>query len=209
MYESNLKEIKAKYRAIRDRAFKNYLELFQISYILKGQSLTSITLEKFKEFKLTQQVIDESIKVYQLPKGSSQHMGIEAQSFDNQIKQFDTSNKDIISNFKSEFINRVDFLIDEDNFIKFYQGVDCCGYCETSKQQFKDLIESGKIKTKRLSTRGRNFEVDQIKPNKGYIGGNLILACYWCNNAKTDEFSHKEFKLIANGIGEAFRMRLK
>ncbi|WP_188117205.1 hypothetical protein [Campylobacter concisus] len=34
------------------------------------------------------------------------------------------------------------------------------------------------------------------------------MACYWCNNAKTDEFSPEEFKPIAEGIREVWNKRL-
>ena len=37
---------------------------------------------------------------------------------------------------------------------------------------------------------------------------NVVLACYWCNNAKTDEFSPNEFKEIARGINEVWKRRL-
>ena len=35
------------------------------------------------------------------------------------------------------------------------------------------------------------------------------MACYWCNNAKTDEFSPEEFKPIAEGIRKAWNERLR
>jgi hypothetical protein len=35
------------------------------------------------------------------------------------------------------------------------------------------------------------------------------MACYWCNNAKTDEFTAEEFEHIGIAIGELFKERLK
>jgi len=37
------------------------------------------------------------------------------------------------------------------------------------------------------------MEIDRIEPNKEYTPDNCVLACYWCNNAKSDEFSSHEF----------------
>jgi hypothetical protein len=35
------------------------------------------------------------------------------------------------------------------------------------------------------------------------------MSCYWCNNAKTDEFDDIEFKPIGELIGKTLRKRLK
>jgi len=35
------------------------------------------------------------------------------------------------------------------------------------------------------------------------------MACYWCNNAKTDEFDGDEFKEIGEAIKKVWKKRLK
>ncbi len=35
------------------------------------------------------------------------------------------------------------------------------------------------------------------------------MSCYWCNNAKTDEFDAEEFKVIGLVIGTTFKVRLE
>ena len=52
------------------------------------------------------------------------------------------------------------------------------------------------------------MEVVRIELNKGYEEGNLVLSCYWCNNAKTDEFTATEFKPIGELIGQTLKARL-
>ena len=52
-------------------------------------------------------------------------------------------------------------------------------------------------------------KIDRKLPNLEYSEENCCMACYWCNNAKTDEFSPKEFKPIAEGIRKAWNERLK
>ena len=42
-----------------------------------------------------------------------------------------------------------------------------------------------------------------------YNADNCVLACYWCNNAKTDAFTDKEFKPIGIEIGKKIREILK
>ncbi len=82
-----------------------------------------------------------------------------------------------------------------DEFEKWY-GVDSkdrqCEYCLIRESEIKDLINQGKIYTKRLTTRGRTMEVDRKDPKGHYQINNLVMSCYWCNNAKTDEFSYAE-----------------
>ena len=51
---------------------------------------------------------------------------------------------------------------------------------------------------------------DNVSSNKiTYSLNNIVLACYWCNNAKTDTFSPKDFKPIARGINQVWNEKLK
>ncbi len=52
------------------------------------------------------------------------------------------------------------------------------------------------------------MEIDQKEPFEGYTDNNCVSSCYWCNNAKTDEFDVQEFKEIARGIYKAWSTRL-
>ena len=71
------------------------------------------------------------------------------------------------------------------------------------------MIESGQIITKRLYSRGRTLEIDRINPNDDYNMNNIVLCCYWCNNAKTDEFSYEDFIEIGKEIRKIWEKRLK
>lgn len=86
-----------------------------------------------------------------------------------------------------------------------------CGYCGVSQKQIDELDKiyeeyNGYGLTKR--PRGYKMEVDQMFPDKGYIEGNIILSCYWCNNAKTDTFLPHEFEEVARGINTVWTARL-
>lgn len=52
----------------------------------------------------------------------------------------------------------------------------------------------------RKDRRGRNLEVDRVNNDKPYSPKNCVLACYPCNNAKSDVFTHDEFIEIGNII---------
>ena len=84
-----------------------------------------------------------------------------------------------------------------------------CSYCGISLAQIEELGKNGKLNNKRSDTRGYTLEIDRMLPNLEYSKENCCMACYWCNNAKTDEFSPEEFKPIARGINEIWNKRLK
>lgn len=95
------------------------------------------------------------------------------------------------------------------SFCKFVKMLieDNCYYCGISVEQINEISSGCKLYTKR--PRGYTLEIDQIQPAKGYSDLNCVASCYWCNNAKTDEFSKNEFKNIACGINQAWNDRLQ
>lgn len=84
-----------------------------------------------------------------------------------------------------------------------------CEYCKVTEEKINTLIKNKLIYTKRNYARGRSMEVDKRDPAKPYVLSNLVMSCYWCNNAKTDEFTEEEFKSIAAQIKTVWDARLK
>lgn len=88
-----------------------------------------------------------------------------------------------------------------------------CQYCGISLEKIKKLDDFQKEKNidygLTIRNRGASLEIDQIIPKKGYIKDNMILSCYWCNNAKTDTFSASEFKEIARGINQVWNQKMR
>ncbi len=110
-------------------------------------------------------------------------------------------------NRKKKLMNGVSFQ----DFYTMYTGQElyCC-YCGITQEEINQLFAQQQVKTKRSGTRGRSLELERVRPNEDYGNlDNLKLACYWCNNAKSDEFNEMEFKPIGIEIGKALRARLK
>lgn len=111
--------------------------------------------------------------------------------------------------WKSKFKNQNDW---KDSFLKFKGWFDKvpkeCHYCKITESEIAQLTKIlGHQLTKRK--RGRKLEIDRKQPNESYsIIKNLVLSCYWCNNAKTDTFSEEEFKFIGEAIGKVWKNRL-
>lgn len=104
-----------------------------------------------------------------------------------------------------------EYFMSSEAFINWY-GSDTderyCRYCGVSESQINTLELKKEINMKRLSTRGKTLEIDRRESHKFYNQENIILSCYWCNNAKTDEFSLLDFKSIAHGINKVWKQRL-
>jgi len=78
------------------------------------------------------------------------------------------------------------------NRVKEQNGL--CEYCHLPGD-----TETYYHKHYRDGRRGFNLEVDRKDSNREYSAGNCVLACYPCNNAKSDVFS--EFLKIGKTIG--------
>ncbi len=201
---------KSRYKSIKDRSFKTFLDLFLIKCYLSDETLANATLESFYTFNYDDLEMAKCLEAFQLGSDSSEFNDKPVKVLDDAIRDWYNQTGLEIKLFNEYFNgNR---LISEDEFINFY-GHDelerACEYCEISESNIDKLIKAKLITTKRLSTRGRKMEVDRIKPNEGYIKGNILLCCYWCNNAKTDEFDAVEFLPIGKAIGEVFIKRLR
>jgi len=83
-----------------------------------------------------------------------------------------------------------------------------CHYCKLTESKTKQLWVKYPELTKRK--RGKSLEIERLEPNKHYSETeNLVFACYWCNNAKTDTFSEEEFKKVGKVIHDIWTDRLK
>jgi hypothetical protein len=80
-----------------------------------------------------------------------------------------------------------------------------CQYCGISIPEIRKVIDT--INTRRIITRGRTLEIEKRDSHQGYTKSNILLVCYWCNNAKSDEYSEGEFEPIANAIAQVWKKR--
>jgi len=90
----------------------------------------------------------------------------------------------------------------------FVKQKKCC-YCGLTEPQIAQLISKKKLTTKRINIRGKRLELEHKNPKvRNDDFKNLALACYWCNNAKTDTFTADEFKIIGRAIKKIWKARL-
>lgn len=78
-----------------------------------------------------------------------------------------------------------------------------CYYCGIPERHIETIY--WKIKgTKRPATRTR-LELDRLDPFGNYNVDNVVLACFNCNNCKSDIFSYDEFKPVGQAIATMWK----
>lgn len=114
-------------------------------------------------------------------------------------------NKNILRNVlkaSGAEIIRDDFVIDKNKFILKFVTHRVCAYCHSS---LMDLLRFCARKNPKRG-RGLSWEIDRKDPARGYEENNYAFVCYYCNNAKSDVFTEKEFrKTVGPAIGQMIR----
>lgn len=68
-----------------------------------------------------------------------------------------------------------------------------CYYCKTEEKVIAVLFEK-KFQNRKRTTRGRHLEIERRDSTDNlYNEENCVLACYFCNNDKSDLFEEREY----------------
>ena len=92
-------------------------------------------------------------------------------------------------------------------FLKWYLTSEkqCC-YCGVKEEDLNKYFNKDNLQYKTARQRGTSLEIERIitapKEKNIYSEENCALACYICNNAKSDFISPQDFKSIAKGINQ-------
>ncbi|MFZ2658673.1 MAG: HNH endonuclease signature motif containing protein [Victivallales bacterium] len=101
---------------------------------------------------------------------------------------------------KVKFKNKGDFL---KWYIKQWKKQNgTCFYCKCKENDIRLLFDNKIIETKRK--RGRAFEVERLSPNGNYEYDNCALACYFCNNDKSDIISSRDYSKFFSKSRQAY-----
>jgi hypothetical protein len=119
-----------------------------------------------------------------------------------------------IQGYKTFLINKLnqikeegeDVIMDSQHLYFLFQWWEStprvCYYCSLPENFLEELHTLPGHINKRFPKRGKSLEIDRKQPDLPYsVIENLVLACYWCNNAKTDTFTEQEFVLL----GQVFK----
>ncbi|MFY0253580.1 hypothetical protein ACDQ55_06450 [Chitinophaga sp. 30R24] len=201
-----------KYSEIRKRAFENFINIRLFHFFIQSPSISEPNVDELIKLPVQKELYDLYARCHQMvstavvPGYAHITMGV----LDKLYKNWYDRNIHQISVLEKEFLESHFFSKEE--FLKFYGADETdrnCTYCKIFESEIKNLAESGWIKTKRHLTRGKFMELDRKDPFAPYTKDNVALCCYWCNNAKTDEFSIDEFAGIGNAMTRIWTDRLR
>lgn len=211
-----------RYESIIERVYRRAVkELFIEYYFLKADEEPTLEIIEARNLRLElSQLLD--------PTSISQRLKDDLTSFYEDMRKVRVLNemyecwydknkkfyKELYNNYRSHLETNPDHktMLSKSDFRKFYKedaAERACQFCEISESQISILRREGEIHTKRFYSRGKTMEVDQLRPYGGYQEDNITRCCYWCNNAKTDEFSPEEYKkYIGMGMKALWQERL-
>lgn len=137
----------------------------------------------------------------------AKELNVSAKEFTGWAKKFESEWRAVsaIKNLQTRKRFRIDFK----TFYEWYKSFEInkkCFYCGITEAEI-ELLNKEQPLTKRL--RGKKLELDRREPNATYDDiNNIVHSCYWCNNAKTDTFTDKEFQEIGKVISLIWQKRL-
>jgi 5-methylcytosine-specific restriction endonuclease McrA len=203
--------IKLKYNDLIPRSFKTKLDVYLFYRCYKKRVIGTFEKWEFNRFRIDDTILGLYNRAWQL-KGEERfsEKDLTMYEIDIEIEKWKSENRTYIEDLFKEY--KILFITDYFPFSKFEAlfsinpNERICTYCKITDKDIELLDNKGMIFTKR--SRGFAMEIDRIEPNLEYTSDNCVLACYWCNNAKTDEFSSDEFsEHIGPGIQSVWKKR--
>jgi len=203
-------QIKSLHMAKAKQSFKTKLNIYLFEGVLKNR--ISEYYKDFEEYEIDIEILKlYTTKYWQSKKeieiGDS---GKNVQLIYEEIKIWKTVKDELIKDFQIKYINTFNQKIFPFEKFKLFLQLEnedrCCKYCKITEDQIIKLGLNNGLNKKNL--RGWSLEIDRKNSNLEYTFDNCVLACYWCNNAKTDEFTEDEFVEIGKEIAKIWNRRL-
>lgn len=197
---------KTRYLRAQKSSFKTRFDLYVFEIALKGKN--QLLLREFLEFKIT----DELVHLYSAAywqKGQDETIGhskITVKALYEKMQALKKAHETEFSQWHNAYEKVYEIIFPRDQFEALLEQAHC-EYCNITEAEIAQLGEQGKIFKK--SERGWSLEIDRKNSNFEYTPENCVMACYWCNNAKTDEFTFEEFAKVGAAIKDIWENRRK
>lgn len=198
---------KQKHQAKAKDSFKTKLNLYFFSKALH-QDWDSLSLADFRDFKIDSTlVVTYTTEYWQYESNHQIEPGLTNDSIYKDIAAREIDKKTFIDEIRIDYINNHFREIFSVSDFETLLDVDKCAYCHITKAEIIALANDGQLHKKNY--RGWCLEIDRKDSNLEYKKENCVMACYWCNNAKTDEFTFDEFLNVGAEIRKIWDKRLK
>lgn len=194
-----------KYLTKANDSFKTKLNLYLFSKVIQN-NWNNLSLKDFTRFEINQDLIElYTTEYWQYEPEYEIKPGLTNDAIYKQIDKIKSENKPLIDTLNKDYIGiqfPVKFPKNEFKELLNYQE---CAYCHITIADINQMANNKQLRKKNY--RGWSLEVDRLDSNKEYSKDNCVMACYWCNNAKTDEFTEDEFKKIGKEIRKIWETR--
>lgn len=197
-----------RYREKADDSFRTKLNMYLFDKAT-SKDWENVSLNDFVHFKITQELVHlYTTEYWQYEPEHKLKNNLTNDEVYRQISQKEKELAPLIEEFRKDYIEkRFPDIFPVEVFREMVESAKHCEYCGISIEEILMLADRKQLHKKNY--RGWSFEIDRIDSNFEYKRDNCVMACYWCNNAKTDEFTLDEFKLIAKEIGGVWERRMK
>lgn len=196
-----------RYNEKANDSFKTKLKLY-LFYLAINKDTEKIDQDEFRKFEIAEDMVKVyTTKYWQYESEYQFESGLTNDQIYRKMARLEASNKEVIEKMRLDYI-RFEFPVkfSQEQFVKLTEA-EHCAYCGISIPEVVELANKQQLFKKNY--RGWTLEIDRKNSNFEYSASNCVMACYWCNNAKTDEFTHEEFLEIGKSIRKVWDERKK
>jgi len=186
----------SRYNDIAKRSFKSKWNLYLFEKFIAGTQ-QNIHIDDFKKYIIKPEMVDNYTKDY--------WQNIKSNKMANEIHKWKKENYDCVRVLEKDYCDDFENIFPINDFNNLIKEKEC-HYCHISLDALYILFDNKQIRKK--NTRGWELEIDRCDSNLEYTKDNCVMACYWCNNAKTDEFCETDFIDIGKEIRKIWEQRL-
>lgn len=195
-----------KYEHKLKKSFVLKLNYYLFSELIYHGSFERIGVADFRSFNITKEIISSFKAASRINTDKADaDWKLSVQEIDKWIELWDNDYKlldnELYQNYRNHFKDNV---FPFDKFLELYpkdKSKRKCHYCDITEEKI-EILRHHKLINSKSPTRGYSLEIERFNSDYEYSTDNVVLACYWCNNAKTDEFTKEEFIEI---VGPAFK----
>jgi hypothetical protein len=117
------------------------------------------------------------------------------------LKYHTKSSNQLRNDYNRRNRKKLNNFCDFNDFKNWYDSqIKICVYCNLIEEDCQKIVATGLLSSNRFPIKGKVYrgrargmwlEVDRKNPKKKYSRENCVLACYFCNNDKSDVFSYE------------------
>jgi 5-methylcytosine-specific restriction endonuclease McrA len=198
-------KLKSKYKAKAKDSFKTKKNMFLFQAVINNKS--TLSKPDFNDFSISEKLVHLYSSEYWQQPMDYRINELKISEIEEKIKLLESENIDLLNKLEVEYIEDIFSSKFPEAEFENLLNQKTCHYCGISIDDIEKLGNSKKLYKKTL--RGWNLEIDRLNSNFEYTPDNCVMCCYWCNNAKTDEFTETEFLKIGKEIKKIWEERLK